>query len=317
MYCKAGHGAAVRRTAGLPARISTEDNAGMDPQPPSWQHSAFYRFARLDDPAGLAAALRALGPTLPGLQGAIVVASEGINGAVAGPAAAVLAFENALQQPALAAGAFARLAFKRSRCRTPPFGRYSVQLRPEIVALDLPAAAALPAPDEADDSHVSPARWRELLQRDDLVLLDNRNHFEWRLGRFRGAPDPQVHNFRDFAARVLAQAPEWRAQGKTVAMYCTGGIRCDKTAPWLRSLGLPVLQLQGGILNHFASLPDAERDWEGECLVFDRRVALDTRLCETGTRVEQVYDPALPDEAWRLRRALGLQAAAAAEPDSP
>lgn len=279
-------------------------------------HSAFYRFAPLADPPALAARLRALGAGLAGLQGSIIVAAEGINGAVAGPPAAVLAFETALQQHEVAAGAFAGIAFKRSGCSTPPFGRYSVQLKPEIVALGLPAAAALPPPDEADASHVSPVQWRALLQREDVVLLDNRNHFEWRLGRFRGAQDPQVHNFRDFTAAVQAQAPAWRAAGKTVAMYCTGGVRCDKTAPWLRSLGLPVLQLQGGILNHFATLPDAGRDWEGECLVFDRRVALDTRLQQTGTRIEQVYDPARPDEAWRLRRARGLHAAALV-PDSP
>lgn len=281
---------------------------------PTLLHSAFYRFSPVSSAAVLAIALRALGHRLPGLQGAIVVASEGINGAVAGPAPTVEAFETALQQPDIAAGAFAGTLFKHSTCRRAPFGRLSVQVKAEIVALGLPAAATLPPPEQADDSHVEPARWRELLQRQDVVLLDNRNHFEWRLGRFRGAPDPQVHNFRDFGARVLAQAPAWRAAGKTVAMYCTGGIRCDKAAPWLRSLGLPVLQLQGGILNHFACLPDAERDWEGECLVFDRRVALDTRLRETGTTVEQVYDPALPDEAWRLRRARGLEAAAAAHP---
>lgn len=283
-------------------------------------HSAFYRFTAVEDAAALAAALRALGHGLPGLQGAIVVAAEGINGAVAGPALVVQAFEAAIttaQQPGLAPGAFDSIAFKHTACSTPPFGRFSVQVKPEIVALGLPATVTLPRPDEGDASHVSPARWRTLLQRQDVVLLDNRNHFEWRLGRFRGAPDPQVHNFRDFAARIEAQAPAWRAAGKTVAMYCTGGIRCDKTAPWLRSLGLPVLQLQGGILNHFAALPDAGRDWEGECLVFDRRVALDTQLRETGTRVDQVYDPALPDEAWRLRRARGLAELAATPQPGP
>jgi UPF0176 protein len=93
-------------------------------------------------------------------------------------------------------------------------------------------------------------------------------------------------------------------------MYCTGGIRCDKTAPWLRSLGLAVKQLDGGILNHFAQLAqgprDAGPDWVGECYVFDRRVALDTRLQETPTTAEQVYDPGHPDEAWRLQRAKRL-----------
>jgi UPF0176 protein len=143
------------------------------------------------------------------------------------------------------------------------------------------------------------------------VVLDNRNHFEYRLGHFAGALDPQVHNFRDFVAYVQAQAPAWRAAGRPVAMYCTGGIRCEKTAPWLHSLGLTVLQLEGGILNYFQSLPDAHLEWQGECYVFDKRIALDCQLRPTATTAAQVFDAALPDEAWRLQRAQRL---AAAEP---
>jgi UPF0176 protein len=213
-----------------------------------------------------------------------------------------------LQAAELLAGALRGMPFKHSACTTPPFGRIKVSVKPEIVALGLPEAAEFPAPDEDDASHVSPAAWRELLQRKDVVVLDNRNHFEVRLGRFNGAVDPQVHNFRDFVAHVQTHAPAWRAAGRTVAMYCTGGIRCDKTAPWMRSLGLDVKQLDGGILNHFAQIADAERDWVGECYVFDRRVALDTRLQETATTAEQVYDPRHPDEAWRLQRARQLDA---------
>jgi UPF0176 protein len=275
-------------------------------------HSAFYRFFTCPDPVALAARLRTLAA---GLQGSIVVATEGINGTVAGAPDVVAAFEAALQADALLAGALRGMPFKHSACTTPPFGRLKVSVKPEIVALGLPAApsaAPLPPPDEHDDSHVPPAAWHELLQREDVVLLDNRNHFEVRLGHFKGAVDPQVHNFRDFVAHVQAHAPAWRAAGRTVAMYCTGGIRCDKTAPWLRSLGLDVKQLQGGILNHFATLPqlphEAERDWVGECYVFDRRVALDTRLQETPTTAAQVYDPRHPDEAWRLQRARQLDA---------
>ena len=275
-------------------------------------HSAFYRFFPCADPVALADRLRALAVDL---QGSIVVATEGINGTVAGAAAAVAAFEAALQADALAGGALRGMAFKHSACSTPPFGRLKVSVRPEIVALGLPVeagAAPLPAPIEDDASHVAPADWHDLIQRDDVVLLDNRNHFEVRLGRFKGAVDPQVHNFRDFVAHVQARAPAWRAAGRTVALYCTGGIRCDKTAPWLRSLGLDVKQLQGGILNHFAQLPqlpsDADGDWEGECYVFDRRVALDRRLQETPTTAAQVYDPRHPDEAWRLQRARQLDA---------
>ena len=275
------------------------------PQPCTLLHSAFYRFVALADPAAAAATLRGLAQ---GLQGSIVVASEGLNGTVAGPAAAVAAFEAALQAASPLGGALQGMAFKHSACTTAPFGRLKVTVKPEIVALGLPApaAGALPPPDEHDASHLNPAAWQALLARDDVVLLDNRNHFEVRLGRFAGALDPQVHNFRDFSAWVLAQAPAWRAAGRPVAMYCTGGIRCDKTAPWLRSLGLDVWQLDGGILGYLQATGAAAPLWQGECFVFDKRIALDAGLQETATRAEQVFDAGLPDEAWRLQRARRL-----------
>jgi len=145
-----------------------------------------------------------------------------------------------------------------------------------------------------------------MLAQGQAVLLDNRSHFEFRLGHFVGALDPKVNHFRDFVAYVEAHAAEWKAAQRPVAMYCTGGIRCDKTAPWLRSLGLDVLQLEGGILNYFQQLPDAQREWAGECFVFDKRIALNTHLQETATSAEQVFDTTIADEAWRLRRAQEL-----------
>jgi UPF0176 protein len=228
---------------------------------------------------------------------------------VAGAPDAVGAFEHALQASPLFGGLSRPLVFKHSRGATAPFGRLKVSVKPEIVALDVPDAAGLPPPDEHDASHLSPQAWRALLAQGEAVLLDNRNHFEWRLGRFRGALDPGVHHFRDFVAFVEAQAPAWRAARRPVAMYCTGGVRCDKTAPWMRSLGLTVFQLDGGILNHLQSMPDAVLDWEGQCYVFDKRIALDARLQETGTTAADVFDPALPDEAWRLTRAQRLDEA--------
>ncbi len=279
------------------------------PATPALLHSAFYRFTPLADPAGAAQALR---PLARGLAGSIVLAGEGINGVVAGAPADVAAFEAALQRDDLLGGALRGMAFRHSGCSSPPFGRLKISVKPDIVALGLPDSAdgrPLPAPDEADASHLDPLAWRALLARDDVVVLDNRNHFEFRLGRFRGAVDPQVHNFRDFTAWVQAQAPAWRASGRPVAMYCTGGIRCDKTAPWMRSLGLQVWQLGGGILHYLHSLDDADQDWQGACFVFDKRIALDSRLRETGTRAAQVFDPAHPDEAWRLQRAQRLDGA--------
>jgi UPF0176 protein len=273
--------------------------------PSALLHSAFYRFVALPDPRAAAEELRALAR---GLQGSVVVAHEGVNGTLAGAPRLVAAFEAALQRDDALGGALRGMPFKHSDCVTEPFGLLKIGVKPEIVALGLPApaGAALPAPDERDASHLSPAAWRELLAREDVVLLDNRNHFEYRVGHFRGAVDPQVHNFRDFVAYVEEHAPAWRAAGRPVAMYCTGGIRCDKTAPWLRGQGLEVLQLEGGILNYFQTLDDADRDWQGECFVFDNRVALDTALRETATTADQVFDPAHPDELWRLQRARRL-----------
>ncbi len=276
-------------------------------------HSAFYRFVPLAHPHAAADTLRALAQ---GLQGVLLVAHEGINGTLAGAPEAVAAFEAALQQASVLGGALSGMPFRHSACVTAPFGRLKVSVKPEIVALGLPSATghpernALPPPTQDDASHLSPLAWRALMSRQNVVLLDNRNHFEVRLGHFRGAVDPQVHHFRDFVDYVQAQAPAWRAAKRPVAMYCTGGIRCDKAAPWLRSLGLQVWQLEGGILNYFHQLDDASRDWQGECFVFDNRVALDSSLNETDTTAERVFDSNHPDEAWRLQRARRLDDAA-------
>jgi UPF0176 protein len=264
-------------------------------------HSSFYRFVALGDPPALAARLREL---VDGLGGTILVATEGISGAVGGPAAALQAFEQALQSDPLFCGAFAGIAFKHSACTTKPFSLIKVHVKPEIVAFGVPGVSGLP--DQArPDTHVSPQRWRELLTEPDVLVLDNRNSFEFRLGHFSRAVDPQVSHFRDFPAFVQAHADEWKAQGKRIAMYCTGGIRCEKTAAWMQQQGLAVHQLDGGILNYFQSLPDAAQDWQGECFVFDKRIAIDTRLQETATTAEQVY-AGEPDGAWRLARARRL-----------
>ncbi len=268
-------------------------------------HDAFYKVARIADVDAVAGVVRELGASL---TGSVLVASEGINATVAGSPEALDAFRVALATDAR----FEGIDFKRSPCVTPPFQRLKVHSRPEILALGLPAGAA-----EVDavghiGRQVSPERWRELLDDPGVVVIDNRNHFEVRLGRFRNAVDPLVRNFRDFPAYIEAQLPLWQAQGKQVAMYCTGGIRCEKTSAWLQQRGVEVLQLEGGILNYFARMPDAELDWSGECFVFDNRIALDTRLRETGTTAAQVYADD-PEESWRLERALRLEAAADAD----
>ena len=263
-------------------------------------HIAFYKFVALDDVDGVVSQLRML---TANLLGSILVASEGINGMLAGSPSQLDDFQQALQSDAYFAGKFAGIAFKRSACVTAPFGKMKVYKKPEIVPLGIAGV-------DASDTgiNVSPAEWRKLIAEDDVVLLDNRNSFEYRLGRFRNAIDPHVTNFRDFPKYVEAHAPSWQAEGKRVAMYCTGGIRCEKTSAWMKGLNIPVFQLEGGILNYFQQMPDAEKDFEGECFVFDNRIALDTTLHETATTLDDVYG-AEPDGEWRLKRAKELDGA--------
>lgn len=272
---------------------------------PALVHTAFYRFTRLPHPVHAAAILRGLLARAPlqQLGGSILLAAEGINGTVAGPLEAVQSFEHALQHHPDLGGAFNGIRFRRSACNTPPFGRMKVHVRSEVVQLGVEGVDA-----GATGIDVSPRDWRELMREGDVVLLDNRNSFEFRLGHFNGAIDPQVDSFRDFPAYVRAHAATWKAQGKRVAMYCTGGIRCEKTSAWMRQLELPAYQLRGGILGYFAEVDDAGRDFSGECFVFDNRVALDTRLQETPTTLEDVYR-GVPGGGWRLERARRLAAA--------
>ena len=267
-------------------------------------HSSFYRLIPVADPRALANQILIWAQDL---LGSVVVASQGVSGAVAGTPATVAHFERALRQSDWLAEVAHRIRFRHSACRTMPFGRMRVSVKPSLVTLGLPSTGLLPEPDQDDETHLNPYLWRALMARGDCVVLDNRNHFEYRVGHFKGAIDPEVHHFRDFVAFVEARAPVWRAQARPVAMYCTGGIRCDVTAPWLRSLGLEVWQLDGGILNYFETIPTAELDWEGNCFVFDNRIALNTQLEESPIAAEAVYDPRFPDERWRLDRAQQLE----------
>ncbi len=262
-------------------------------------HIAFYRFVRIAQTGLVADALREL--TLE-LHGNILVASEGINATLAGTVPALDRFQSALLDDPRFDGLFAGIGFQRTDCRTTPFQRMKVHERAEILPLGIECVDALDRP----GVQLDPQQWRALLAADDLVLIDNRNSFEFRLGRFRNAIDPKVSNFRDLPGYIEAHAPGWKAQGKRIAMYCTGGIRCEKTAAWMHgSMGLEVHQLEGGILRYLAEMPDAERDWRGECFVFDNRIALDSRLKETDTTAEAVY-AGDPDEQWRLQRARRL-----------
>lgn len=263
-------------------------------------HTAFYKFVRIADVDNAVEVLREL---TRDLKGSILVANEGINGMLAASESAISGFEHALQNDPRFTGAFEGIVFKRSPCKTVPFGKMKVHKKAEIVPLGISDVDATKT-----GTNLSPQEWRELIAQDDVVLLDNRNSFEFRLGRFKNAIDPGVRNFRDFPEYVKANVDQWKAEGKRVAMYCTGGIRCEKTSAWMLDMNIPVFQLEGGILNYFKEMSDAEKDWQGECFVFDNRIALDTHLQETDTTLEDVYDGE-PDGEWRLNRAKKLAAA--------
>jgi UPF0176 protein len=248
-------------------------------------HIAFYRFVALDQPEVTAATLEELAADL---LGTILVAQEGINGMLAGEPAAIDAFIDGLCGDERLMGAFTDIVIKRTDCgTTQPFRKRKIRVKVEIV----PLGVDIDAPSRVADiaaRDVPPQEWRELIRRSDVVVIDNRNSFEYRTGHFEGAVDPGVDQFRQFTSYVQAHADEWRESGTKVAMYCTGGIRCEKASPWMQDLGLDVYQLEGGILNYFAQMPDADADWHGECFIFDNRVTLDTNLCETPTRREDI-----------------------------
>jgi UPF0176 protein len=276
-------------------------------------HISFYQFTPVTDALALAESLRQLAHAQQ-ILGVIDVAPEGISGAVAGTSEALDAFEAAVQGrsespsplPGVRVAAFEHMVFKRTACKTAPFTLLKVKVCDELIRLGL-SEAEMQGVDATHAHGVSldPEAWRELLAADDVVLIDNRNSFEFALGRFKGAIDPQVAHYRDFAQFIKQHLPEWKAQHKRVAMYCTGGIRCEKTAAWLSTLDTPVYQLEGGILNYLATMLDAEKDWSGECFVFDKRMALDAKLQETDTDIDDVFDETR-DGAWRIARARRL-----------
>ena len=275
-------------------------------------HTAFYFFVPLDEPATVADQLRNLCVDVGdangvgvgvGVLGSILLANEGINGMLAGELAQIDIIERALVSQAVADGKFSGMKFKRSPCVTRPFKKFKVHVKAEIVPLGISGVDA-----RNTGINLSPQAWRELIKQDDVVLLDNRNSFEHRLGHFAGAIDPGVTNFRDFPEYVSAHIDDWRRGNKKIAMYCTGGIRCEKTSAWMHDMDIPVYQLEGGILNYFKEMADADNDWQGECFVFDNRIALDSKLNETDTTLDEVYTE-VPDGPWRLARAKRLDEA--------
>ncbi len=233
---------------------------------------ATYRFVAIDDPAGLKAALLPRAQAL-GLRGTILLAPEGINAFVAGAETAVRSFLALLDDDAR----FARLDIKESWSDTVPFTRLKIKLKQEIVSFRQPGLnpVANPAP-----AMTAIELKRRLDAGDDIVLLDTRNDVEVAKGTFHNAVFWGNKNFTEFADVARSHVAE--LHGKTVVSFCTGGIRCEKAAPFLQSLGAAnVFQLQGGILRYFEDV--GHDHFDGDCFVFDERSALDATLAATST----------------------------------
>ncbi|WP_240320758.1 rhodanese-related sulfurtransferase [Sphingomonas crusticola] len=228
---------------------------------------ALYHFTRFSDCLALQEPLAQL-CRAEGVKGTLLLAAEGINGTIAGSDAAI---DRVLGHIRALPGC-AELTFKESRAETLPFHRMKVRIKREIVTMGEPDIDPL-----ADAGHyVAPEDWNALIDAPGTILIDTRNDYEVAIGSFAGAIDPQTRTFRDFPAWFRAHRDELLGDAPPkVAMFCTGGIRCEKATAFLKSEGVDeVYHLQGGILKYLETVRPEESRWEGECFVFDQRVSV-------------------------------------------
>lgn len=226
--------------------------------------AALYRFAPLPDFAERRHALAKLACT-EGVRGTLLLAHEGVNGTIAGPRAGIDAVLSHLR----AFPGFDVLDVKESYAHVMPFSRLKVRLKREIVTMGRDNIDPL----KSVGTYVAPEDWNALIASEDVMLIDTRNTYEIDIGTFKGAVNPNTTTFRAF--------PDWAAENlkpqsnKKIAMFCTGGIRCEKATALLKEMGFPeVYHLQGGILKYLETVPENNSLWSGECFVFDQRVSV-------------------------------------------
>jgi len=230
--------------------------------------SALYRFVALENYTELRQPL--LDVMLENqVTGTLLLAKEGINGTIAGAEQSVNAVLTWLKKdPRLAA-----LSHKESFCEAAPFYRTKVKLKKEIVTMGVEDID----PREVVGTYVKPKDWNSLISDPEVLVVDTRNHYEVKIGTFKDALNPNTETFREFPQYVSDNLD--RTKHKKVAMYCTGGIRCEKSTAFLKQQGFDeVYHLEGGILKYLEEVPEQESLWEGECFVFDNRVAVDHSL---------------------------------------
>lgn len=238
--------------------------------------AALYHFARFERFADLQAPLTQICED-NGIVGTLLLASEGINGTIAGTREGIDSVLSYIRsQPE-----FAELEHKESFADKLPFYRLKVRLKKEIVAMGVPETD----PTKIVGTYVEPEDWNDLIDDPDTVVIDTRNDYEIKVGTFKNAINPETDAFREFPDWVKRN--ENLLKGKKIAMFCTGGIRCEKSTAYVKSLGYDdVFHLKGGILKYLENVPQEESTWDGECFVFDERVAVkhglelgDHKLC--------------------------------------
>jgi UPF0176 protein len=251
--------------------------------------AALYRFAPFSDPDQLRQTVldRCISE---GVRGTLLLANEGINGTIAGTEsniAAMIGFLRGLP-------GCADLEVKYSAAETMPFYRMKVIVKKEIVTFGLDGID----PNEQAGTHVAPQDWNALISDPETIVIDTRNAYEVGIGTFTGAVDPDTETFRDFPAWFRTHRDDLLAGKKRVAMFCTGGIRCEKSTSFLRSEGIDeVYHLDGGILKYLEVVPAEDSLWEGECFVFDQRVSVGQGLSPgTYGRCHACRDPLSAEE---------------------
>ena len=229
---------------------------------------SFYKFISLEQVQELRERVYAQGLELD-IYGTVLLATEGINATICAPEASIKQFIAWLEEQS-AVGA---IAGKYSYASALPFKRWRVKHKQQILSFRHSGAD----PKVASGERVAPEHWNKLLAEEDVLLLDVRNDYEVKLGKFAGATNPKLNNFAEFAAYVDNELSD--AKQRPVAMYCTGGIRCEKSSAYMLNRGFDkVYQLDGGILAYIEQVPQPESLWQGECFVFDQRVSVDSEL---------------------------------------
>ncbi len=253
-----------------------------------WKIAAFYQFADLNDSAKWAERLLALGKEL-NLRGTLIVAPEGINSTCAGLSDSIDKLIEVLKSDTR----FAEMPVKYSEADFCPFPKFKVKQKPEIVTFRQEGAD----PQAEVGTYLEPDEWNEMIQDSEVLTIDTRNDYEVKVGHFKGALNPKTDDFASFADFVATELKG--CEDKKIAMYCTGGIRCERSTAYLKSKGFKkVFHLKGGILRYLEEMPKVNSLWKGDCFVFDYRVAVNHDLKPGMWKIDpETSDPVPMSEA--------------------